>query len=211
MNQRVLKRVWQWGAIAALSLLFWWIDLDPLPAAASILRTADASGAIVVQSRRTLRDPTRQSWQVIAFKRVQPSGLDAAVNLRLVGFSNQIEIAHPRPLVLMDIQGHLWTAADISDQISVTSPQPTVGQYQLQGILSELSTHQPLRLEVPIQNGEAIVLRIPPALIQEWQSIAPVDASQLIQACDQFPLEARQNSDFPEWTGCRIAAENSLP
>jgi Protein of unknown function (DUF3122) len=208
MSQVYFSSFFRWTAIASLISLFWLADCNP-PAMASILRTADTSGAIVVQSRRTVRDPARQSWQVIAYKRVQPNGLDQSMYLRLVGFSNRIEIAHSQPIILMDVQGHMWTAADVSDQILVTSPQPTVGQYQLQSVLSELSAYQPLRLEVPTQNGEAIVLRIPPALIQEWQSIAQVDANQLIEACNLFPLEARQSPAFPEWTGCRLEAEHS--
>lgn len=208
MNKGWFSRLFRWTTIAFLISLFWLTDCCNSLAIASILRTADTSGAIVVQSRRTLRDSDRQSWQVIAFKRVQPDGLDDSVNLRLVGFSNQIEIAHPQPILLMDIQGRGWTAADVSDQIAVAFPQPTVGQYQLQPVLSELSTDQPLRLEVLTQAGEVIVLRIPPALIQEWQSVASVNASQLVKACDLFPLEARQNPAFPNWTGCGLAAEH---
>ncbi|MBI4783835.1 MAG: DUF3122 domain-containing protein [Oscillatoriophycideae cyanobacterium NC_groundwater_1537_Pr4_S-0.65um_50_18] len=195
-------------SVAIASLLFVWVTVfwvtallgTALPATASLLRTADA-GTIVVQSRRTLRDQNRQSWQAIAFKRVQPDLSDQPLYLRLVAFPDSVAIDHPQPILLSNIQGQVWTAADRSDQIAAF-PQPSVGQYELQAVLPNLSD-QPLRLEVPTVNGEAIVLRIPIALIQEWRVVAQSQVSQLTQDCGQFPLEARQNPDFPEWTGCR--------
>lgn len=196
-----LKRFSQWTAIALIILLGF--TAFSAPALASILRTAD-TGAIVVQSRRTLRDQHRQSWQVIAFKRVQPDAPEEAIYLRLVAFPGSVAIDHPQPILLSNVQGQVWSAADRSDQIAL-SAQPSVGQsvgqYELQAVLSTLPD-QTLRLEVPTLQ-EAIVLRIPPALIQEWQTVAQSEASQLVKNCDRFPLEARQNPDFPEWTGCR--------
>ena len=199
-----LKQFSQWTAIALL-ILFTLLGTVGTPALASILRTAD-SGAIVVQSRRTVRDQHRQSWQVIAFKRVQPDAADEAIYLRLVAFPGSVAIDHPQPILLSNVQGQVWTAADRSDQISV-SAQPSirqsVGQYELQAVLPALSD-QTLRLEIPIVDQDAIVLRIPPALIQEWQTVAQTVAEQLVKDCDRFPLEARQNPAFPEWTGCRV-------
>ncbi len=203
----LLKQFSQWTAIARLLFIAFGMVLITFgtvntPAHASLLRTAD-SGAIVVQSRRTLRDQHRQSWQVIAFKRVQPDAPEEAIYLRLVAFPGSVAIDHPQPILLSNVQGQVWTAADRSDQITVAQPSvgQSVGQYELQAILSALPD-QTLRLEVPTAQ-EAIVLRIPPALIQEWQAVAQSESSQLVNACAQFPLEARQNSAFPEWTGCR--------
>jgi hypothetical protein len=175
------------------------------PASASILRTADASGAIVVQSRRTLRDQNRQSWQVIAFKPVHPDRPNQSIALRLVGFPERTKIAHPSPIALIDFQAQTWTVADRSDQISADlNLLANTGQYDLQSVLPHLPTQQRLRLEVPTLEQETLVLKIPPALIAEWQQVAASEASQLVEQCKQFPLEARRNPAFPAWTSCQL-------
>lgn len=213
-----MRSVWFWTAIAHLTSLFWLTGALTLSSAdASLLRTADNLGAIVVQSRRTLWDQNHHSWQVIAFKSVRPDRPDAETYLRLVGFLDQTEIAHPQPIALVGI-GQVWMAADRSDQISTqisTAPQPVtlpanMGQYALEPILAELSPTQKLRLELPRVDQGAIVLQIPPALVEEWQQVSGSTADPLVNACELFPLEARQNPAFPDWTGCRTAA-SSLP
>jgi hypothetical protein len=210
MRQTTLDTYFGWRQrwrrwLLVLGLMGWlWLGGGYLsPASASILRTADTADAIVVQSRRTLWDAKHHSWQVIAFKRVQP-GVAETIQLRLVAFPNRGKIAHPQPLRLSDIQEQAWLLDDRSDQISVMATTlDTVGQYDLEAVLAQLPT-QRLRLEIPIVDHDPIGLRIAPSLIQEWQAVAQTEASQLIDTCDQFPLEARHNPAFPAWTHCRI-------
>jgi hypothetical protein len=197
------RRLWRW--LLGLGLVGWlWLGGGHLsPSSASILHTADTADAIVVQSRRTLWDAKHHSWQVIAFKRVQP-GTAETIQLRLVAFPNRGKIAHPRPLRLSDIQEHAWLLDDRSEEISAMSTTlDSVGQYDLAAVLEQLPT-QRLRLEIPIVNHDPIGLRIAPGLIQEWQTVAHTEAGQLIDTCELFPLEARHNPAFPAWTRCQI-------
>lgn len=186
--------------------LFWLGGLvTAAPATASILWTA-ASDTVVVQSRRTLRDQHAQSWQVIAFKQLQQNIDSDAVYLRLIGFPGRAEIAHSKPIVLTDWQDQTWMLNDCSDQIAAMLEfQPNAGQYDFQ-LVSQLPTQLPLQLALPMVNHPPVVLRIPAVLIREWQTVAEAKASQVINHCELFPLEARQNPNFPQWTGCQIHA-----
>ena len=174
------------------------------PAIAAVLYTADTSGSVIVQSRRTLRDQDHHSWQAIAFKPISPDG-SGGLSLRLVGFPGVVEIAHPQAIVLTNPQGQRIYVADISDQISAQNsvtlpPQPHVGQYDLQASLPQLSIDYRLQLELPTR--PPALLQLPPALLQEWQTIANTQPSDLIHACTKFPIEAQHNPDFPAWVGC---------
>lgn len=179
----------------------------PKSAAATVLYTADAANAIVVQSRRTIRDQERQSWQVIAFKSVRTDEQDLPLTLRVVGFPGGPAIAHPEPGQLIDLQQRVWLLPDRSAQVAVDPALPfSLGQYDLAAVLRQLPTTQRLQLQLPTADAaNPIVLSIPPALIHEWQTVAAAAASDLVNRCDLFPMEARQNPKFPLWTGCRLA------
>jgi hypothetical protein len=179
----------------------------PAPATATLLYTADAADAVVVQSRRTLRDQTRQSWQVIAFQAVRPPSdpFPPIVSLRLIGFPGQTQVDHLIPANLTDETGRGWQLIDRTDRI-IGSPPPSVAEYDLSPVLSDLPLDRRLQLAVPTLQSAPVVLGIPPALVREWQTVATTRAQQLMDQCDRFPLEARQNPQFPDWTGCRIKA-----
>lgn len=205
---RWIDRACRWIGMICLTGLLWLSMAAFAPtASARILRTADLSDAIVVQSRRTLYDRHHQSWQLVAFKRVKPDVAADSLRLRLVGFPGHIQIAHPQPIAFVGLQEQTWAAADRSEQILVTDLPPNVGQYDLQAVLAQLPTDQRLRLEVRTVDRDIITLQIPPPIIQEWQTIANTTVNQLMNGCEQFPLEARQNPHFPQWTGCRIEQE----
>jgi hypothetical protein len=204
-NAGLFKQVGRWLIMIGLMGWLWMGGGASIPAAAAaILRTADTADAIVVQSRRTLWDAQQQSWQVIAFKRIQPH-TSTPTALRIVGFPDRYVIDHPQPLSLSAGQAQTWSLADRSDQIVATpATLATVGQYDLQSVLFQLPA-QRLQLELPLKDHEPIALRVSPGLIQEWQQIAQVEASQLVDACEQFPRAARQHPDFPAWTQCRLS------
>jgi hypothetical protein len=189
---------WLLSGLTALVLWLGWQGVNPADAAT--LYTADTAGAVLVQSRWTLRDSDRHSWQVIVFKQVQPDGREAGLVLRLVGFPSAVEIVHPQPIALIDLKGRAQFAADYSDQISANPPSH-VGQYDLQSVLVQLPFER-LQLEVPLLNSGAAKIRISPAMLEEWQHIAALHHSDLQHACDKFPVEARQNPAFPSWVGC---------
>jgi hypothetical protein len=65
--------------------------------------------------------------------------------------------------LLADASSHLFTDA--------SAPEPYIGQYDLQPILTE-QPEIPLTLMLPTLDNESVVLKIPMALVQEWQAIA---------------------------------------
>lgn len=155
-----------------LSLLLGWGILADLPAVAAIVQFKEAPGQVVYQSRQRLQDQNGNTWQAIAFKRIRPDG-STHVYLRLVGFPGAVNLDRSEPLTLTNSLGQTLTAADASNQIftDANSPEPNVGQYDLQPILSQLRPELPLRLSLPTINNAAIILPVPPALVQEWQRL----------------------------------------
>jgi hypothetical protein len=70
--------------------------------------------------------------------------------------------------------GKTLTAAEEDRNIFTdsTKPEPNMGQYDLQPVLSQLPAEIPLELALPILNGEAINLSVPSSLVAEWQTVA---------------------------------------
>ena len=141
-------------------------------AVAAISQLEEAPGQIVYQARQTLKDRHGNSWQAIAFKRVPPNG-KATFELRLVGFPGVTVIDRRKPLLLTDSMGKTLTANDTSSTIftDLAAPEPNVGQYNLQPLLSQLQAEIPLELTIAAIDSEAINLSVPPSFVEEWQTI----------------------------------------
>ncbi|MBE9109219.1 DUF3122 domain-containing protein [Nodosilinea sp. LEGE 07298] len=171
-----MKKAFSWLLWLAALILGIWLGLglfNPPSAAAAIRQLEEAPGQVVYQSRQTLKDQHGNSWQAIAFKRILSDG-STSVALRLVGFPGVAAIDRSQPLTLTDSLGKTLTAADDSGQIftDAAAPEPNVGQYDLQPILPQLQAEIPLRLTLPTMDGDTIVLKVPSALIAEWQTVA---------------------------------------
>ncbi len=171
-----IRKIFSWllllGAIVYIFLggMGW---LNPPEAAATIRQLEEAPGQMVYQSQRALKDQYGSTWQTIAFKRIR-SGGEASFELRLVGFPGVVEIDRSQPLILTNSIGKTFTAADSSSSIFIqpNQPQSNVGQYDLQPLLSQLQPELPLKITLPTISGEKVRLAVPPALIQEWQTVA---------------------------------------
>jgi rhodanese-related sulfurtransferase len=150
-----------------------WKDAGEKIAESNIRELKEASGQMVYQARQTLKDRHGNNWQAIAFKRIRNDG-KTSFFLRLVGFPKVAEIDRSQPLTLTDSLGKILTATDSSNDIFTDTfePQPNVGQYNLQPVLSQLQAEIPLKLSLPIIGDEAISLSVPPAFVEEWQTIA---------------------------------------
>lgn len=146
------------------------------PAIADIRQFEEAPGQVLYQSRQTLWDGHRHSWQAIAFQRSQPDA-DFHVYLRLVAFPGTADIDRSQPLVLTNSLGETLEAADTSSQIftNASSPQPNVGQYDLQPILDQLRAEMSWRLYIPAHQGEPVTLFVPSTVVEEWHRIADQD------------------------------------
>ncbi len=139
----------------------------PQPAGAIIRQQEEAPGQILSQSRHSLRDSSGESWQVILFKRVK-DGKVTNLNLRLVGFPNNVAFSHPRALSITTRQGSVFEAPD---QFAEKSPAPNVGQYDLKEILPKLTANQSLKLRLPLEKEQTLYLDIPFPVVLEWQEI----------------------------------------
>ena len=150
-----------------------WKEAGEKIAAANIRELKESSGQMVYQARQTLKDQHGNNWQAIAFERIRNDG-QTSFFLRLVGFPKLAQIDHNQPLTLTNSLGKSLTATDSSNDIFTDSfePQPNVGQYNLQPLLSQLQAEIPLKLSLPIIGNEAISLSVPPAFVEEWQTIA---------------------------------------
>jgi hypothetical protein len=158
------------GAITIFVLIGLGI-LDAPSASAAIRQLEESPNQMVYQSRQSLKDQHGNTWQTVAFKRVRPDG-NSSFELRLVGFPDLVAIDHAQPLTLTNSLGKALTAADTSSNIFKEGSQANVGQYDLQPLLSELQAEIPLKISLPTLKGDAISLSVPPALVEEWQTVA---------------------------------------
>jgi hypothetical protein len=171
-----IRKIFSWLLLLGAIVLGVFLGLgllNPPSAAAAIRQLEEAPGQVVYQSRQTLKDQHGNGWQAVAFKRIRSDG-QSSFELRLVGFPGVVEIDRSQPLTLTNSFGKTLTATDASSNIftEVTQPEPNVGQYDLQPLLPQLQVGIPLKLTLPIVNGEAVNLPVSPALIKEWQTVA---------------------------------------
>jgi rhodanese-related sulfurtransferase len=150
-----------------------WKEAGEKIAVSNIRALKEASGQMVYQARQNLKDQHGNNWQAIAFEQIRNDG-QTSFFLRLVGFPKVAEIDRSQPLTLTNSLGKILTASDSSNDIFADSfaPQPNVGQYNLQPLLSQLQAEIPLKLSLPIIGDEAISLSVPPSFVEEWQTIA---------------------------------------
>ncbi|PZV12863.1 MAG: hypothetical protein DCF20_16930 [Pseudanabaena sp.] len=169
ISRKIIQRILL-GLTICFCLL---IGIGQSQSLAAIRQIEEAPGRMVYQSRQNLKDQNVNNWQAIAFKRIRDDG-KTSFFLRLVGFPNVAEIDRSQPLTLTNSLGKSFTATDSSNDIFTDSfePQPNVGQYNLQPVLSQLQAEIPLKLSLPIIGNEAISLSVPPSFVEEWQTIA---------------------------------------
>lgn len=170
---------WLASILILFALLFG--AIVPAPAAIAAMRQfEEAPGQQVYQSRQTLRDAHGNPWQAIVFQRLRPDGT-RQVYLRLVGFPGTATIDRSQPLTLTNSLGKTLLARDVSSGMftNADQPEPHVGQYNLQPILSELSAVIPIRLLLPTIDQGAIGITVPATLIQEWQTVGTATAPEI--------------------------------
>lgn len=166
----------RWVGLLLIALgVLWgsWGLFGMAPAIAAIRQLEESPSQVVYQSRQTLVDQNGMSWQAIAFKRIRPDG-SSSFYLRLVGFPGTAAIDRSQPLTLHSSMGQTLTAVDASSQIftDANTPEPNVGQYDLQPLLPRLRAELSWRLEIPILEATPLTLQVSSPLIQEWQTLA---------------------------------------
>lgn len=165
-----------WLLLASLLLLLWglgWV-MTP-PSLAAIHHGEEEPGWLLYQSQQVLSDQHDDSWQAIAFKRLQP-GKESILYLRLTG-PETTSINQSQPLTLTTARGEQLQAPNLSQLIlSETPSAPYVAQYDLQAVLPQLALDIPLQLDLPTRNGESIVLAVTPDVLREWQVVSSCQA-----------------------------------
>ncbi|MCU0568453.1 MAG: DUF3122 domain-containing protein [Oculatellaceae cyanobacterium Prado106] len=128
-------------------------------------------GSLLYKSQWSLVDQAGRTWQAIAFQvrstEAQPTD-PLVIKLRLVGFPGSVAIDPTKPLLLDHRQGQFYTAA--ADAAFTLHPE-SVGQFELQPILSQLDPKTALYLSVATTDGTTVDLKVPPFLVEEWVSL----------------------------------------
>ncbi|WP_017301579.1 DUF3122 domain-containing protein [Nodosilinea nodulosa] len=162
------------GSAFLLGMLAWVVTLNVAiaPVQAAIRQLEEAPGQMVYQSRQTLKDQQGNSWQAIAFKRIQPDKA-ATTYLRLVGFPGTAELDHSQPLTLTDSLGKTLTAKDISQEMFTDKTQVDLNaaEYDLQPILMQLELGIPLQLSLSTLDQPEVALNVSPEFVKEWRSL----------------------------------------
>jgi hypothetical protein len=165
-----IRKILSWLLLLGSLVLLLWLGIDRLnaqPASAAVSQIEEAAGHWLYRSQQAVLDPAGNSWQVVLFKRVNP-GETAALELRVVGFPGIADFAHPQPLAIAASTGEVWS---LPDAFAEQSPAANVGQYLLGEDIASRLIDQSLTLSLPLKNQPSLVLKISPAMTQEWQQV----------------------------------------
>jgi hypothetical protein len=160
----IIKKI---GALILICGLFFTLNFSyPESALANIRQQEEMPGQLLYQARNSLQDNQGQTWQIILFKRVK-DGKVKDVDLRLVGFPEQVNFIHPQNLTLKTQKGQEFSAPDL---FSEKAPANNVGQYNVKDILINLTQGESIKIDLPVK--ENLSLNIPYPLLLEWEEIA---------------------------------------
>jgi hypothetical protein len=138
------------------------------PAWATLRLHQDAPGIMRYHAQQSLPDQSGNTLQVVLFKQITP-GEPTQFHLRLVGFPGIIEFLHPQRLEVMTSRSQILTAIDV---YAGGAPAPNVGEYNFTEILAQLSPKDSVSLAIQLKDREALSIKIPKSLAQEWQLLA---------------------------------------
>lgn len=136
----------------------------------------EAPGKILYKAFATLHDQNGKVWRAIAFNHVLPDG-SHNFKLRLVGFPGSAAVDRSQALQIKTALGQSFTTPDDSEHIAIDEGMdaidvpPNVAQYDLEAIAPRLKSLVPLRLTLPLEDGDVRLL-ILPNTVQEWKSVA---------------------------------------
>jgi len=136
-------------------------------AIALITQQEEAPRQMLYQARHNLRDETGNIWKLVFYKRTKAGEIDS-INLRLIGFPGSVEFSHPQPLTLTTNNGKVIEA---EDGFAEQSPGGNLAEYNFKKIVSELPKNEALFLFLPIKNQGRVEMKVPLAVILEWQAV----------------------------------------
>ncbi len=86
-----------------------------------------------------------------------------------MGFPGIAEFIHPQPLEIITASGQVLNAADL---ITVSSPAPNVGEFDMTNVLPILPEKGSLKLSTILHGEHDLSLSIPESTLIEWQWLA---------------------------------------
>ena len=200
MLRRILDDL-EWGLSLAIATLILLIIISLLNiqhaianiTEASITETDIAPGLIHCRAEQILTDEAGHKWEIMLFTNQVDAPQIPSLNLRLSGLSSSLRIQSQKPLVISN-SSDLTKSAKLSNRYEVPntflrqSPLPSIGQYDLKNVISQLPTEE-LLLEIPLENGKSSYLHIPQTMVKEWQEVAAkiTNPSQTTEPTQEFP------------------------
>lgn len=159
---------WRTFILSLLILCSVW-SVGPEAALASVHTYAEQPGQVTYRSRQSVRDSQDRAWQAIAFKRLRAGQLQG-VYLRLVGFPGAIVVAPEEPIQVLSAVSQQWQLPwDLGNQVQAF-PE-SVGQYDLQPLLTDLDSPLPLEIQIPLRDAHPAHLKVPPFILKEWLQV----------------------------------------
>ena len=181
----------EWGIFLVIVTIILYLIIALVsiqPVIADITETDIAPGQKYCRSEQVLTDEIGHKWEVMFFTQANSPQV-ASLNLRLSGLSSSVYIQSQAPLII-DVEGgqpnNIGDSSglalqplhyEVPDIFRGESPLPSIGQYDLKDIFSQLPTTD-LVLEIPLENGESTRLQVPQAVVEEWQAVAAKNSDQ---------------------------------
>ena len=137
----------------------------PLRSYAEVAET-QINGGLINASTEFLRDLDYETWQLVAYK--SPIN-DEKLVLRVIGYPGNLRIDHPLSLDVVSGRKE-WKLDDITllnIELAEDSRQ-AAAEFDLEGLLQDISQNRPLRLSLP---GVFSELPVPPFLVKEWRTL----------------------------------------
>ena len=135
-----------------------------LPAEAVLRQHHESPGVLRYHVHNSLQDKQGMTWQVVLFTEKQSDA--TKYHLRLVGFPGITKFIHPQPLEIITTNGQVLNAVDL---LSISSPAPNVGEFDLTDILPILPEKGSLKLSIILQENYDLSLKISESILIEWQ------------------------------------------
>ena len=124
------------------------------------------NGGLINASSEFLRDLDYETWQLVVY---QSPNNDEKLVLRVIGYPGNLRIDHPLSLDVVSGRKE-WKLDDITllnVELAEDSRQ-AAAEFDLEGLLQDISQNRPLRLSLP---GVFSELPVPPFLVKEWRAL----------------------------------------
>lgn len=146
------------GACLALALVLGW-------------STPAEAGAVIGSWK--VHDEAGRGWGLSLFEQPDPA-LPAGWRLRLSARAAGVAVDHARPLRVCDGLGGLWALTNRSQELvpaGETSLPAGSAQFDASGLVPRPSAVAPLRLEVPLRDGDSVAMTLGPEVVPALQSL----------------------------------------